>query len=129
AARHAHHRDSCAEAMVPLGGLGSGGEIEIDVGGDEKVQLSVAVVVDKSAAGAPGFAGAGDAGFFADVGKGSVSVVVIEDVFSVVGDVEVFEAGVVVNADANALAPAGVAEAGFLGDVGEGAVVVVVIEA
>ena len=52
----------------------------------------------------------------------------IQNVFSVVGDVEIFPAVVVVVADANALAPTGVGEAGFFRDVGEGAVVIVVVE-
>ena len=90
--------------------------------------MAVAVVIDEGAASAPGFAGAGDAGFFADVGERAVAVVVVEDVFSVVGDVEIFAAVVVVVADADALAPAGVQQAGFLGDVGERAVVIVVVE-
>jgi len=90
--------------------------------------MAVAVVVDEGAAVAPGFAGAADACFFADVGERAIAVVVIEDVFSVVGDVEIFPAIVVVIADANSLAPSGVSEAYFLGDVGERAVVIVVIE-
>src|ERR1700722_4865131 len=90
--------------------------------------MAVAVVVDERAAVAPGLAGTGDACLFAYVGESAVAVVVIEDVFSVVRDVEIFLAIVVVVADTNALAPAGMGEAGFLGDVGETAVVIVVIQ-
>src|SRR6476620_1456502 len=90
--------------------------------------MAVAVVVDEGAAGAPGFAGAGDAGFLADVGEGTVAVVPIQHIFSVVGDVEIGVTVVVVIADANALSPSGVGEAGFLGDVGEGAIVIVAVE-
>jgi|SRR5580658_85799 hypothetical protein len=90
--------------------------------------MAVAVVIDESAAVAPGFSGACDARLFAYVGECSVAVVVIEDVFSVVGDVEIFPAVVVVIPDANALAPAGVSETGFLRNVGEGAVVIVVVQ-
>jgi len=53
---------------------------------------------------------------------------VVENIFSVVGDVEIFEAVVVVVADTHALSPAGVQKAGFLGDVGKGTVVIVVVE-
>src|SRR5580704_14801701 len=90
--------------------------------------MAVAVVVDERTTIAPGFAGSRDAGFFAYIGEGSVAVVVIEDVLSVVGDVEIFPAVVVVIADANALAPACVSEARFFCDIGESAVVIVVIE-
>ena len=90
--------------------------------------MAVAVVVDEGAAIAPGFSGARDTCLFAYVGECSVAVVVIEDVLSVVGDVEIFPPVVVVIADADALAPAGVGEAGFLRDVGESAVVIVVVK-
>jgi hypothetical protein len=90
--------------------------------------MAVAVVVDKSAAGAPGFARACDAGFFADVGEGAVAIVVIEDILAVVGYVQILEAVVIVIADADALAPAAVREAGFLGDIGKRAVVIVAVE-
>src|SRR5579859_7222433 len=90
--------------------------------------MAVAVVVYEGAAVAPGFAGACDAGFFADVGKCALAVVAIEDVFSVVGDVEIFPAVVVIVADADSLAPAGVGQAGFVRDIGESTVVIVMVE-
>ena len=90
--------------------------------------MAVAVVVDEGTAIAPGFSGAGDAGFVAHVRECSVAVVVIKDVLSVVGDIEIFPTVVVVIADANALAPAGVGKSGLLRDIGESAVVIVVIE-
>ncbi len=90
--------------------------------------MAVAIVVDEGAAVAPGLAGARDAGFFAYVGEGAVAVVVIEHIFSVIGDVEIFAAVVVVIADADALAPAGVREAGLFCDIGERAVAIVVVE-
>src|SRR5216683_2966269 len=128
AAWAAHHRHAFPHAGGPLAGSGRGGQIEIDVVGDEQIELAVAVVVNKGAAGAPGFSVAGNLGFLADVGEGAVAVVVVEDVFAVVRDVEIFPAVVVVVADAYALARPGVSQAGFCGDVGESAVMVVAIE-
>src|SRR5580698_9890978 len=90
--------------------------------------MAVAIVVDEGAAIAPGLARPGDAGFFAYVGESAVAIVVVQDIFSVVGDVEIFPAVVVIVADANALAPTGVSEAGFFRDVGEGAVVIIVVK-
>src|SRR5580692_9363885 len=90
--------------------------------------MAVAVVVDERAAVAPSFSRACDPSFFADVGEGAVAIVVVQDIFSVVGDVEIFEAVVIVVADTHALSPTGVQKAGFLGDVGKGAVVIVVVE-
>jgi len=90
--------------------------------------MTVAVIVDESAAGAPCSARTCDPGFFADVGECSVAIVVIEDILAVVRDVQILEAIVVIVADTHALAPAGMREAGFLSDIGEGAVVVVAVE-
>ena len=107
---------------------GRGGQIEIDVVGDEQIEFAVAVVVHESAAGVPALAVSGDAGLFADVGEGAVAVVVVENVLAEVGDEQVFEAVVVVVADADALSPAGVGHAGLCGDVGESAVAIVLEE-
>jgi len=90
--------------------------------------VTVAVIVDEGAAGAPCFTRACDAGFLADVGEGSVAIVVIEDILAVIRDVQILEAIVVIVADTYALAPAGVREASFLSDIGEGAIVVVAVE-
>ena len=69
-----------------------------------------------------------DSGFFAHVGKGAVTVVVVEDVLAEIGDEQIVETVVVVVADADALSPAGMNEAGFGGDIGEGAIAIVLEE-
>ena len=43
--------------------------------------MAVAIVIDEGAPGAPGFAVAGHAGFFADIGEATVAVVVVQHVF------------------------------------------------
>ena len=126
--RAAHHGDAFPHTGGAIAGSRGGGEIEVHIVGDHEVEMAIAVVIDEGAAVAPGFAGASDARFFAYVGESAVAVVVIEDVFSVVGDVKIFPAVVVIVADAHALAPTGVREAGFLRDVGKGSVVIVVVE-
>src|SRR5882762_7546185 len=66
--------------------------------------------------------------FFADIRERAVAIVVVQNIFSVVSDVQIFEAVVVVIADAHPLAPAGVCQPGLFGDIGESAVVIVVVE-
>src|SRR2546425_7861309 len=66
--------------------------------------------------------------FFTDLGESAVAIVVVQNIFAVVGDVQIFEAVVVVITDAHALAPTGVSQTGLCGDVGERAVMIVVIE-
>ena len=117
--------------VATVGGLsrprGRGG-VEVQVAGDEQVQVPVTVVVQEAAPGAPPVRRTGDPRALRDVRERPVAVVVVEDALSPVGDEEVVVAVVVVVADAAALSPAGMREARLLGDVGERAVAVVVEE-
>ena len=122
--RTARHHDAFVQTRAGLG-YRSGLQIEIDVIRDEKIDVPVAVVVDESAACVPALAVSSHAGFFANVGEGAVPVVVVENIFSEVGDEEIVEPVVVVVADAHALPPAGMNQTGFGGDVGEGAVTII----
>src|SRR5229473_2372588 len=122
--RAAGDHDAFVEAGTGFGNR-RGLQVEIDVVGDEKIEVAVAIVVHESAAGVPALAVSGDAGFFADVCEGAVTVVVVENVFSEVGNEEIVEAVVVVIADANGLPPAGMEQAGFSGDVRESSVAIV----
>ena len=90
--------------------------------------MSIAIVIDESAAGSPRFAGAAHAGFIAYVGKRAVPVVVIQNIFPVVGDIKIFPSVVVVVAHTNALPPSGVRQAGLVRGVAERPVMVVAIQ-
>ena len=73
--------------------------------------------------------GLDQAGLLRDIGEGSVAVVAVESVLSVVGDEEIVVAVVVVVANAAGLAPAGlVFQAGAGSHIGEGAVAIVLEE-
>lgn len=128
AARAAHDGNAFPDARGAVTRSRCGGEIEVDVIGDHQVEMAITVVIDKGAAISPGFARAGDTCFLADGGKSSVAIVAIKDVFSVVGDVEIFPAIIVIIADADSLPPTGVGQAGFARDLGESAVVIVMVE-
>ena len=93
-----------ARGFRQRGGL----DVEVDVVGDEEIEVAVLVVVEKGAAGVPAQSWfCGQAGLRGDVGEGAVAVVAVEDVLAVVADEEIVPAIVVVVADAAALAPAG----------------------
>src|SRR6266851_5470037 len=96
--------------------------------GDVNVRPAVVVEIGGEHAEAEGAVGLQDAGFFADVGEGAVAVVVVENVFSAVGDEEIVETVVIVVADADTLSPAEMQQAGFGGDVGERAIAIVLEE-
>ena len=106
-------------------GHGRRGQIEIDVVGDEQIELPVAIVVDEGAASVPALAFARHASLLADIGERAVAVVVIQNVLAEVGDEQIVPAVVVVVADANALSPARVRDSGLRGDVGKCAVAIV----
>src|SRR5258708_19319152 len=97
----------------------------INVVGDKQVEPAVAIVVDEGAPGIPALAIAGDAGFFAHVGKGAVAVVVVENILAKISDEEIFEAVIVVIANADALSPARVRHTRLGRDIGESAITIV----
>ncbi len=101
-------------------------EVVLDVAGNEEIEQTVVIIVAPGGAGGP--AAESDAGFFGEVCKRAVAIVVIETVLAVVGDVDVRPAVVVVVRGGNAEAPTLVGDAGFLGNVSERAVVIVVEE-
>src|SRR5687767_2543613 len=87
---------------VPVGAL--------DVAGDEQVEPTVAIEVRKGAARAP--ARRSDTGGRRDVGERAVPRVAIQDVWAVVGEVEVGQSVVVVVARAGAHAVRRMPDAG-----------------
>ena len=90
--------------------------------------MAVAIVVEKSAAGAPAHLFVVDSGFARHVGKCAVAVVVEQNVVSPEAAEEIVPAVVVVVADADAGLPAGARQAGFFGDVGECSVAIIFVE-
>src|ERR1700716_249816 len=92
----------------------------------EQIEPAVIVVVEPNCTGSP--TGRGDTGLLCDVGKSSVSVVVIQNAFSVLGHVEIGEAIVIVVAHCgtHSIAPSGYAS--FFRHVAEGTIPIVPIE-
>ena len=64
----------------------------MDVVGDSDVELTVPVVVDEGATGAPFLACAGDACLFGNLVEAAAALVVIQAVFTVAGYVQVGQA-------------------------------------
>jgi len=87
--------------------------------------VTIAVVVQETAACAPAIRRTSESGRFRHVCKGAVSVIAIEHVAPPVTDEEIVEPIIVVVADAAGLAPSAVRKAGTRGDVRECAVPVV----
>src|SRR6185437_12978269 len=99
---------------------------EIHEAADEKIELSVVVVIEPYRAGGPAWRC--DASFVRYIREGAVAIVVIQNAAAILRHVKIGETiGVVVsNSDSHSVAAAG--NTGFVGDVGECAVAIVVIE-
>ena len=67
-----------------------------------------------------------EAGFFGDIGKGSIAIVVVENDSAPVGHNQIVEAVVIVVSDAASLPPTGARQTSLFGHVGESSVPVVV---
>src|SRR5437016_11061704 len=100
-------------------------EIDIDIVGDEQIELAVAIVVDKCTAGVPALAVTAHARFLGHIGERAIAIVVIKNILAEIADEEIFEAVVVVVTNANALSPAGVGYAGLHGNVCECSVTII----
>jgi len=93
--------------------------------GDEQIEVSVVIVIDKSTACAPTRGIAGYVGLAAYFGEGAVSIVVIENILAPIRNKEVVEAIVIVVTYADALSPSRARQSCFCGDIGKGAVPIV----
>src|SRR5205814_5685863 len=83
--------------------------IEIDVIGDEQVEMAVAVVIEKSAAGVPalrpGGCSSSYASFGSHIGERAISVVAVQRAVAPVGNEQVVDSIVVVVAHTDTLTP------------------------
>ena len=125
--RAAGHRDALVATEAGVGG-GSGGEVQVDVVGHEKVQAGIAIIVEERAARAPARPLLEESRLRGDVLESAVATVVVEPVLSPVGHGEVDEAVVVVIARAGSLPPAAGSEPRPCGHVLEGPVAPVPVE-
>src|SRR5438067_2368471 len=96
--------------------------IEINVVGDEEIEVAIAVVVQKRAASPPSGVLVVQSGFFGDVSKGSVAVVPIKFVLTVVGAEQVLKSVIVIVPNAYGGRPSGGRQTGRFCYVGEGPV-------
>ena len=84
--------------------------VELYVIADEQIKMAIPIVIEKSTAGAPAILLLVQAGLARDIGEGTVSVVVKEDVVSPEAAEEIVPAVVVIVANADACLPSGASE-------------------
>ena len=110
AAWAAHHRNPLPLAGGGLSGRAGLCRIELDVIADKQVEVSVAIVIQEGATGAPAYALIVDSGFASHIGEGAIAVVVKQNVVSPEATKEIVPAVVVEIPDADAGLPAGAAQ-------------------
>jgi hypothetical protein len=104
--------------------------VPVHVAGYKKIELPVVIVIQKSGGNRPSTRR--DARFGRHIREGAVAVIVIQNIFSVTGDIEIGIAIVIVIADSYThaiVSIAGVRQAGLLGYVGEGSVFILPVQA
>ena len=89
-------------AVDGLSRLGRACRVKVHIIRDEEIEMAIEVVVQKAAARTPATATPRDAGFFGHVRKGSIAVVMIQNVATPVADEQIVVAVVVVVADGRA---------------------------
>ena len=99
--------------------------VEVHVVAHEKIQMAIAVVVEKATARPPLPSRSRNARLLGYVGESSVAVIAVENVAAPVANEQVVESIIVEVANAATLAPSRMRESSLPGDVGEGAVAVV----
>src|ERR1700722_7600793 len=102
-------------------------EVPLEISQHDQVEEAVVIEVYPCRGGGP--AAACCAGCLGDIGKGSVAIVVVEPVSAIGGNVEVFEAVVVVVANRYPHAIAGALQAGLDSNVFERTILLLVVEA
>ena len=99
--------------------------VELDVIAHKKIEASIAVVIEESAAGAPVNLLVVQTSLAGYVGKRAIAVVVEQDVVSPEAAKQVIPAVVVIVADADSGLPPGACQARFFGHVAKRAVAII----
>src|SRR6266702_137972 len=102
-------------------------KVEVRIVRNDQIELPIPIVIHEGAAGAPGLSVACHAGFFRHLFESAVAVVV-EAIFSVIGDVQIFPSIIVKVPYAYALTPSGCHKACLGSYVSKRPVVVVAIQ-
>ena len=116
---------------LAIGGIAGGRNrrgIQLQVVANEKIEVTVPVIIEKGTPRAPANLCLVEAGFMGDVGKRAVSVVAKKNVVSPEAAEQIIPSVVVVIAYANPRLPTGTRQARFLADIGESAVAVVFVQ-
>ena len=103
-------------------------QIQIDIVCDKEIKITVAVIIQKSAAGAVAGARDRQLSLFGNILKCPIAFIAVQHVMAVIGNEKIRLAVIIVVADAHALRPSFAAESGLGRDVSKMPVSLVVIK-
>ena len=124
----------CKFAGWAIGGLFGAARLAlldapIEIASNKQIEFAVVIVIEKPRGDGP--TARSNTCLHGDIGKRAVAIVVVQDIFAVVGHVNVWEAVIVVVSDRNAhsvVGIAGIGQTGLFGDVGETPILILAIE-
>src|SRR5438105_3142395 len=125
-ARSAHHRRALPQTSQSFAGLRRSLDIEKHIVGDHEIELSIAIVINERATGAPCLAIASDSRRGSNFLEGPVTLVVVKTVLAVISHVKIVEAIVGIVSDAGALSPTCELKTGGASHIGERSIMIVV---
>ena len=103
-------------------------EVEFQVIGDEKIQMTIPIVIKEGASRAPSDLGIHQAGFSGDIFKSTVPEITVKPIVAEVSAKQILIAVVVVVAYAHAVCPANRLKSRLPGDVGKCAIAIVLVK-
>src|ERR1700722_10835439 len=116
------------DALPIAGGGNCRARVQVDVGAEEQVEMTVAIIVDKGAASAPLRGGQQQARFTGHIGERAVAIIAKQDILVIIRDEQIVQTIVVVIADGHARDPARTRQAGFRGDIEERSIAIVLVQ-
>ncbi len=104
--------------------------MQIDIVGNEQIQVAVAIIIEKSTSGSPAkISFVQQPRLTRNIRKRTVSVVSVEHILTVIRDEDVFETIVVIVTNSYPARPTRAQQAGLLRDIGKCAVSIVFVQA
>ena len=104
--------------------------MQIDIIGYEKIEVAIAIVVEKSASRSPAsIAFVKQPRLPGDIGKRAVSIVAVKNILTVVSDEDIFKTIIVIVTDGHSTGPTCAQQSGFFGDIGKRSIPIILVQA
>ena len=104
--------------------------MQVDIVGNEEIQVTIAIVVQKGASRSPAsIAFIDQPGLLGNIGKCAISIVAVKNILTVISDEDILKAVVVIVPDGYSTGPSGTYQPSLLRDIGKRSVPIIFVEA